>query len=99
MTNAEIIKRVEEIVYPYFRFNAQDFYGDRGGAMIEIEDMWMLFFKFDGINKKTRGTSRLKQQELLDRVKNNIENIESAELSTVSSFGRYIVIKPLKDLK
>jgi hypothetical protein len=92
MNNYEIIKAIEKIVYPHFEFNIEDFYGDKGSCEYpKIEDLKVLFFKLKTINNKV--ISKIKQQELVNEIINL--NIGSVEISTIQSFGRYIVIRPL----
>ena len=91
MNNSEIIEIVEKIGIPYFKFNMEDFYGDRGTCKYpKIEDLNTLFFKLNCVNKKI--ISKIKQQEIMNEIINL--NIGLVEISTVASFGRYIVIKP-----
>jgi hypothetical protein len=95
MNNIEIIEIIEIIVSPYFTFNMDDFYGDRGSYEYpKIEDISTLFFKLNGKDRNL-SISKNKQQEMVDKIKNI--NIGTVEISTVSSFGRYIVIKPYKN--
>ena len=52
MNNFEIIQSVEEIVCPYFQFNMDDFYGDRGSCKYpKIEDIDIIFFKLNGTDR------------------------------------------------
>ena len=92
MNNFEIIKLIEEIVNPYFQFNMDDFYGDKGSCEYpKIEEISTLFFKLNGKDRKL-SLSQNKQREMVDKIKNL--NIGTVEISTVQSFGRYIVITP-----
>ncbi len=91
MKNSEIIKLVEEIVHPYYTFEMDDFYGDRGGLPYpNIEDLDMLYFKKNGKDKSLRITKD-EEQKMIDRIKDL--NIGSVELSIIPSFGVYICIK------
>ena len=96
MNNFEIIQLVEQIVCPYFQFNIDDFYGDRGSCVYQkIEEMPTLFFKLKIIDKKI--ISRNKQQKLVDKIKNlNIVDT-TIEIDSIPSFGRYIIIKSYKN--
>jgi len=92
MNNLTIIENVEKIAQPYFKFNIEDFYGDRGNCKYPtIEDLKTLFFKLDGKNKKTI-ISKDMQQKIVDEIINL--NIGTVEITTINSFGRYIVITP-----
>ena len=94
MNNIEIIEVVNKIVSPYFEFNMADFYGDRGSCEYpKIEELNTLFFRLNGRDRKL-AISRNKQQEIVDKIKNL--NIGSVEISSVPSFGKYIVINPYK---
>jgi hypothetical protein len=96
MNNIEIIETIEKIVCPYFTFNMDDFYGDRGSCEYpKIEEIITLFFKkLNGKDRKL-SLSKNKEQEIVDKIKNL--NIGTLEISTVQSFGRYIVITPYKN--
>jgi hypothetical protein len=90
MNNIEIIETIEKIVCPYFTFNMDDFYGDKGSCEYpKIEEISTLFFKLNGKDRKL-SLSKNKQQEMVDKIKNL--NIGIVDISTVQSFGRYIVI-------
>ena len=90
MNNIEIIETIEKIVCPYFTFNMDDFYGDKGSCEYpKIEEITTLFFK------RKLFLSKNKEQEMVDKIKNL--NIGTLEISTVQSFGRYIVITPYKN--
>lgn len=94
MSNIEIIEVVEKIVCPYFNFNIEDFYGDRGSCEYpKIEDLDTLFFKLNGKDRKL-SISKNKQEEMVDKIKNL--NIGSVDFWRVAAFGKYIVIKPYK---
>ena len=90
------IETIEKIVCPYFTFNMDDFYGDRGSCEYpKIEEITTLFFKkLNGKDRKL-SLSKNKEQEIVDKIKNL--NIGTLEISTVQSFGRYIVITPYKN--
>ena len=89
MNNTEIIETVEKIACPYFTFNMDDFYGDKGSCEYpKIEEIVTLFFKLNG--KIENYLSKNKQQEIVDKIKNL--NIGTVEICKVQSFGTYIVI-------
>lgn len=53
MNNTQIIEIVEKISYPYFKFNIEDFYGDKGSYVYpKIDDLKTLFFKLNGKDRK-----------------------------------------------
>ena len=90
MNNFEIIAAVEKVVAPHFKFNMVDFYGNRGSCDYpNVEELQTLFFKLDGHKSVI---SQNKQKQLVDAVVRL--NVGNVELSTVPSFGKYIVIKP-----
>ena len=91
MNNIEIIKTIEKIVCPYFTFNIDDFYGDKGSCEYpKIEEISTLFFKLNGINRIS--LSKNKQQEMVDKIKNL--NIGTVDICKVQCLGIYIVIQP-----
>ena len=86
MNNFEIIEVVEKIVSPYFKFNIEDFYGDRGSCVYpKIEEMNALFFKLDGKNRKL-SISKNEQNKMVGEITNL--NVGLVELATVQAFGR-----------
>ena len=94
MNNIEIIETIEKIVCPYFTFNIDDFYGDKGNCEYpKIEEITTLFFKLNGKDRKL-SLSKNKEQEMVDKIKNL--NIGTIEINTVQSFGRYVIIRPYK---
>ena len=91
MNNIEIIETIEKIVCPYFTFNMDDFYGDKGSCKYpKMEEIATLFFKLNGKNRKL-SLSKNKQQEMVDKIKNL--NIGTVEFCKVQSLGMYIVIQ------
>jgi hypothetical protein len=94
MNNVEIIATVEKIVFPYFTFNMDDFYGDKGSCEYpKIEEISTLFFKLNGKDGKL-SLSKNKQQEMVDKIKKH--DIGTLDISKVQSLGIYIVITPYK---
>ena len=92
MNNFEIIKTIENIAHPYFIFNMDDFYGDRGSCKYpKMEEMTTLFFKLDGKNRNLL-ISKNKQMEIVDKIKMLNLGLENVELINIKSFGTYIVI-------
>jgi hypothetical protein len=93
MNNIEIIETVEKIACPYFTFNMDDFYGDKGSCKYpKIEEIVTLFFKLNGKNRKL--LPKNKEQEIVDKIKTL--NIGTVEICKVQSLGIYIVITPYK---
>ena len=91
MNNIEIIEAVEKIVSPYFKFNMDDFYGDKGSCEYpKIVEISTLFFKLK------LSLSENKQIEMVNEIKNL--NLGVLEISSVQSLGRYIVITPYKEV-
>jgi hypothetical protein len=91
MTTKEIIKLIEQIVHPYFIFEMDDFYGDRGGLPYPmIEELDVLCFKKNGKDKKLAITKDA-EQTMIDKIKDL--NIGSVELIQIPSFGVYICVK------
>jgi hypothetical protein len=90
----EIIRRVEEMVQPYFEFN--DFYKDAdvmGHRNMDIEDMPKLFFKL--ISHKPRPLIGQRQQaEIVEKLK--LLDIGTVTIDTIPNYGRYIIIEVKK---
>lgn len=92
MNNLEIVEAVEKIVSPYFKFNIEDFYGDRGSCVYPtIADMKTLFFKFDGKNRKLNMSTN-EQTKMIKDITNL--NVGSVDFMKVQAFGKYIVVRP-----
>jgi len=90
MDNYEKIRIIQEIVNPFFKFEMDDFYGDRGGIPYpKIENLTKLFFKKNGKDRKlviTKG----QEQNILKKIKQL--GFGSVELIRIPSFGIYIYI-------
>jgi len=90
MNNYEIIKLVEEIVFPYFEFNMVDMYGDRGSAVYpSIEDINTLYFKKNGKDRKLI-INKVEEKAMVEKIKNL--NIGTVELVRMTFYGIYIVV-------
>jgi hypothetical protein len=90
MNNHEIINTINKIVNPFFIFEMNDFYGDRGGIPFpKIEELQLLAFKKNGKDKKLNLT---KEQETLIINKIKDLNIGSVEIVKIQAFGTYIMI-------
>lgn len=88
MNNHQIIHSVEEITNPYFRFEMDDFYGDRGGLPYpEIENLTVLFFKK---HDKRMILTKDDEQIMINKIKNL--HVGSVERIHIPSFGVYIYI-------
>jgi len=94
MDNNKKINLIHKIVLPYFKFEMDDFYGDRGGRPYpKIEDLNLLYFK-----KKTRyengsylpSLTKKDEKVMIEKIKNL--NIGKVEYYRISNFGKYIVI-------
>jgi hypothetical protein len=94
MDNNKKINLIHEIVLPYFKFEMDDFYGDRGGRPYpKIEDLNLLYFK-----KKTRyengsylpSLTKKDEKAIIEKIKNL--NIGKVEYYRIANFGKYIVI-------
>jgi len=98
MNNQEKIDLVSSIVNPYFNFNMNDMYGDRGGPIPKIEEIKYLFFKMDGTMYHSKRYLKLTKNDienLIDRV-NNL-NIGIASLIKIDGIGRFIHIELKND--
>lgn len=90
MNNAEKVKLVDQIVNPYFKFDMNDAYGDKGSGLLpSVEEISVLYFKLQMINKTC--ISKNKQLELVEDIKKL--NLGLVEIFTQSPFGRYIKIE------
>ena len=90
LENAEKIRLVEEIVVPYFRFEMDDFYGDRGGAPYpKIEELTHLFFKQNG-KDRTLVLTKNEEKAMLEKIADL--GIGSVEIIQIRSLGRYIEV-------
>ena len=89
MNNHEIINIINKIVNPFFIFEMNDFYGDRGVPLPKIEELQLLAFKKNGKDKKMNLT---KEQETLIINKIKDLNIGSVEIVKIQAFGTYIII-------
>lgn len=91
MNNHEIINLVEEIVQPHFKFEMDDFYGDRGGAPYpKIENLKILYFKK---NDKKLVMTKTEEHSFLDKIKAlNVLNIDSVEIIKFPYIGHFICI-------
>lgn len=90
MNNYEKIRIIDEIVKPYFNFEMDDFYGDRGGIPYpKIEDLHHFYFKKNGKDRKLILTKD-KQEEILLKIKEL--NFGKVEVIKIPSFGIYIHI-------
>jgi hypothetical protein len=89
--NYIIIKSIEEIVKPFFNFEIDDFYGDRGGLPYpKIETLQHLYFKKNGRDRRLN-ISKIEEQQMLNKIKDL--NVGQVELIKIPSFGIYIHIK------
>jgi hypothetical protein len=92
MNNQDKIKLIEEIVQPYFNFEMNDFYGDRGGLPYpNIEDLTIFYFKRNGKDKKLYFQSKKEEPFILEKVKKL--NIGKVELITFPGMGVYICVE------
>ena len=87
MDDLNIIKIVEELGYPYLKFNVKDIFEDRKNYD-SPETLDTLFFKIISINNKI--ISKKLSQQFLDKIKDlNIGNVEEV---FIPYFGSYILI-------
>jgi hypothetical protein len=94
MNNFEIIELVEKITSSYFKFNIEYFYGDRGSCEYpKIEEMNILFFKFNGKDRKL-AISKNEQTKIVDEI-NNL-NVGLVDFIKDPHCGKFIVIQPYK---
>lgn len=88
MNNAYIITAVHEIVSPYFKFNIEDIYGDKGGnSLPNIDDLRVLFFKLIG----NHHICSIKKREELVRDVRELD-VGYVELVKIGGIGYFISI-------
>ena len=89
-TNKEIIDEITKIVEPRWKFELDDFYGDRGGIVYpKIEELDILYYKFQG--NKYHLPTKSEENELVGKI--NDLNIGSVSIVKIQSFGKYILIE------
>ncbi len=94
MTVTNFIEQISIITRPYFNFEMDDIYGDRGGIPYPaIEELKLLHFKLDGKTRKNF-ISVCKQMEILNQVNLFLKShgIPNAELQKYASIGKFIVV-------
>lgn len=90
MNTHEKIRIIQEIVKPYFKFEMDDFYGDRGGIPYpKIENLTRLYFKKNG-KDRTLVITKGEEQNMLKKIKEL--GFGSVQLIQIPSFGVYILI-------
>ena len=95
MDNITKISLIHKIVQPYFKFELDDIYGDRGGTPYpKIKDLTELYFKKKTYNEnKTEilpSLSKNDEQIMLNKIKDL--NIGFVEIYKVHSIGKFIHI-------
>lgn len=88
----EIIDKVNKIVNPEWKFEMDDFYGDRGGIPYPpIKTLNILHWK-----RKSRDNPHLtKHEEQLELIK-KIAEIKSVNVIKIPAFGKYIEVELLR---
>ena len=90
-SNQEIIDEITKIVEPYYKFEMDDFYGDRGGIPYpKIEELSVLWFKFQGKLHKQL-PSKSDEDIIISKIK-ELDYISSVEIVKIQAFGRYVQI-------
>ena len=91
MDNNKKINLIHKIVLPYFKFEMDDFYGDRGGRPYpKIEELQILWFKKNGKDNKIPSLSKQEEKLMIEKIKNM--NFGSVELVKLSGMGTYICV-------
>lgn len=93
-TNKDIINEISYIVEPYFKFNMNDIYGDRGGFQLpQIEELEILHFKLNQKNHRVIPSKNF-QKELVNKINElNISQISKVEIVKYNYIGLFIVIQ------
>ena len=90
-SNQEIIDEITKIVEPYYKFEMDDFYGDKGGIPYpEIEELGVLYFKFQG-KLGNKIPSKSEHENIMSKIK-DLDNINSVEILRIEALGKYIRI-------
>jgi len=90
MDNNAKINLIHKIVLPYFKFEMDDFYGDRGGRPYpKIEELQILMFKKNG-RDKLPSLSKQEEKLMIEKIKNM--NFGSVELVKMPCMGTYICV-------
>lgn len=89
-SNQQIIDEVSKIVKPYMKFNMDDIYGDKDGIPYpEIEDLSLLYFKYDSSNKKNL-LNKIQEINLIGQVRSL--GVGEVEICKYESIGKFMVI-------
>ena len=93
--NFEKIKKINEILNPFYTLEINDIYGDRGSCILpKIEELTTLHYKkrSKDIKGKPLFISKNDEKILIEKLKElNIGNIDQWY---IQSIGRFIVIEP-----
>lgn len=98
MNNTEIVELVNKILHPYYEFNLEDIYGDRGSCIIpNVNDVNELYFKRKSRDHKYRILSLCKknENELVNKVKEL--NVGDVDTFNIMAIGKFIRIIPYRD--
>jgi len=91
MNNQEIINIINEIANPFYIFEMDDFYGDKGGRPYpKIEELQRLAFKKNNKDRKLNFLTKEQETLIINKIKDL--NIGSVEIAKIQSFGKYIII-------
>lgn len=93
-TNKQIICEIDKIINPEWKFEMDDFYGDRGGFPYpDIESLNILYWKRKAIEYPH--LTKEEEQEQLELMK-EITEIKLVDVIKYPSFGKYIKIELLR---
>lgn len=92
----EIINKINKIVNPEWKFEMDDFYGDRCGIPYPpIETLNILHWKRQRQSRASDYYPLTKQEEQLKLIK-EIAEIKSVNVITIQAFGKYIEVELLR---
>ena len=89
----EIIDKINKIVNPEWKFEMDDFYGDRGGIPYpSIESLNLLHWKRQSRASNYYPLTKEEEQKQLELIK-EIGEINSVNIIKISKFGKYIEVE------
>jgi len=92
-TKKEIINQIDIILNPEWKFEMDDFYGDRGGIPYpSIESLDVLYWKLNYKLLKNSITSGETKNGLIQMIK-DLPEINSVETLKIMGFGKYIKVE------
>lgn len=92
-TVQEIIDKINKIVNPEWKFEMDDFYGDKGGIPHpSIETLNLLYWKRQSRLSNYIPLTKEEEQTQIELIKEIVE-IKSVNIIKIDSFGKYIKVE------